>query len=88
VYGKQVQLERASTDRYGRTLGRLTLEGADINFEMVRRGFAWCYRKYLTDESCLGIEEQAKRSRRGLWADASPVPPWEFRHPEPAAPTR
>lgn len=80
VYAKQIHLERSSTDRYGRTLGRLTLDGTDINFEMVRRGFAWCYRKYLTDPSCLAIEADAKQAHRGLWADAEPVPPWEFRH--------
>lgn len=84
AYGKNVQLERSSTDRYGRTLGRITLDGTDLNFEMVRLGFAWCYRKYLTDESCLAIEADAIVHRRGLWTDSSPIPPWEFRHPAPA----
>jgi len=23
---------------------------------------------------------EAKATRRGLWADAAPIPPWEFRH--------
>ena len=83
AFQKQVQLERGDTDRYGRTLGRLTLDGTDLNFEMVRRGFAWCYRKYLTDSSCLAIEDDARQHQRGLWADASPTPPWDFRHPAP-----
>ena len=81
AYQKQVQLERGGTDRYGRTLGRLSLDGTDLNLEMVRRGFAWCYRKYLTDQGCLAIEADARDHRRGLWADAAPVPPWEFRRP-------
>lgn len=81
AYDKTIQLERNSTDRYGRTLGRITLDGTDLNFEMVRLGLAWCYRKYLTDKSCLTIEENARHHRRGLWADASPIPPWEFRRP-------
>lgn len=81
IFGKQVNLERGNTDRYGRTLGRITLDGSDINLEMVSSGYAWRFRKYLTDESCLAIEADAQVHRRGLWADASPVPPWEFRHP-------
>ena len=84
AYDKRVQLERSGTDRYGRTLGRLTLDGTDLNFEMVRRGFAWCYRKYLTDDRCLAIEDDARRNGRGLWADAEPTPPWEFRRARPA----
>ena len=86
AFGKTVQLERGSPDRYGRTLGRLTLDSTDLNFEMVRRGFAWCYLKYLTDQSCLTIEADAREHRRGLWADASPIPPWEFRHPPAEGP--
>lgn len=84
AFRKNIQLERSGTDRYKRTLGRLILDGADLNFEMVRLGFAWCYLKYLTDESCLAIEADARQHRRGLWADASPIPPWEFRHPPTA----
>lgn len=80
AFQKNIQLERSGTDRYGRTLGRIVLDGTDLNFEMVRLGFAWCYLKYLTDQSCVAIEADARQHRRGLWADASPVPPWEFRH--------
>lgn len=88
AYGKNVQLERSGTDRYGPTLARITLDGTDLNFEMVRLGFAWCYLKYLTDQSCLAIEADARQRRRGLWADASPIPPWDFRRPsKDAAPS-
>ena len=27
----------------------------------------------------LAAQNEAKEARRGLWADASPVPPWEWR---------
>ena len=26
------------------------------------------------------LEAEARAARRGLWAEANPVPPWEFRH--------
>lgn len=79
AYEKTVHLERSGTDRYGRTLGRVSLDGTDLNVEMVWRGFAWCYRRYLSDPSCLAIEEDARRHRHGLWVEASPIAPWDFR---------
>ena len=86
AYGKLVELERSGTDRYGRTVGRVSLEGVDLNLEMVRQGFAWCYRKYLTDPTCISIEDGARQHRRGLWVEPEPVPPWDFRHPATITP--
>jgi endonuclease YncB( thermonuclease family) len=40
---------------------------------------AWWYRTYSTDTTLKELEQSARVSRRGLWADADPVPPWEFR---------
>ncbi len=68
-------------DRYGRTLARVHCEGIDANAEQVRRGMAWVYRRYTSKDSPLyAVEGEAKAARRGLWADAEPVPPWEWRH--------
>ncbi len=33
------------------------------------------------------VQTEAKAARRGLWADAKPTPPWEFRHPKKAVQT-
>lgn len=79
LFGEHVHLVREGKDRYGRTLGSTYLEDEHINFAMVRKGMAWCYRAYLTDPSCLPIEAAAQRARAGLWSDPEPVPPWEYR---------
>lgn len=79
IYRREVQLVREGTDRYKRTLGAVYLDGRHVNFEMVRDGYAWCYRAYLKDKSCLAIEAEARATKRGLWVDPSPVPPWDFR---------
>lgn len=81
VHGRQVGLERGGRDRYGRTLGRVTVHSMDVNLEMVRRGYAWCYRRYLTDPRCLALEAAARTRHLGLWTDPDPVAPWNFRHP-------
>ncbi len=66
-------------DRYGRTVARINCDGTDANAEMVRSGMAWAFTKYLTDPKLKVLEDQAHEARLGLWRDAQPVPPWEWR---------
>ncbi|NTU68549.1 MAG: thermonuclease family protein [Chlorobiaceae bacterium] len=79
AYGRQVGLERFGTDRYGRTIGRVAVDGRSLNEEMLRAGLAWHYRAYSHDAHLAALEVDARRARRGLWADPAPVPPWAFR---------
>lgn len=79
VRGKQVEIRERGTGRYGRTLGRIYQSGLDVNAEMVRRGMAWVYIKYVKDKRLNQLEAEAREQRRGLWADKDPVPPWEWR---------
>lgn len=80
-FGKSATLADQGKDKYRRTLARVTCNGIDANAEQVRRGMAWVYRKYAPKDSPLyAVEDEAKAARRGLWADAEPVPPWEWRH--------
>ncbi|MCK9635993.1 MAG: thermonuclease family protein [Methylobacter tundripaludum] len=84
-FKKTVVVDDHGTDKYKRTLGRLHCDGVDANAEQVRRGMAWAYRQYLTDQSIADLEESAKSAGVGLWADENPTPPWEFRHGGKAA---
>lgn len=79
VFGKSVNLQVTGTDRYKRTLAVIMAGGLNVNREMVRLGLAWRYEKYSKDAALLAAQNEAKEARRGLWADASPVPPWEWR---------
>ena len=79
VFRKEVLVVEHGKDRYGRTLGRLKLGAVDANEEQIRSGMAWVYDKYVVDRSLYGLQDEAKRARRGLWADPEPVPPWEWR---------
>lgn len=84
-FKKPVVVNDHGTDRYKRTLGRVKCAGIDANAEQVKRGMAWAYRQYLTDQSIATLEEQTKSSRTGLWADENPTAPWDFRHGSNAA---
>lgn len=79
-FGKTATLADKGEDRYGRTLALVTCDGIDANAGQVRQGMAWVYRKYAPKDSPLyAVEGEAKAARQGLWADANPVPPWEWR---------
>lgn len=79
VFAKDVTVEVVDKDRYGRTVGQVYVNATNVNTLQVERGMAWAYRRYLKNQALLGIEQQAREARRGLWADAAPTPPWEYR---------
>lgn len=79
VFGKKVELQVQSTDRYGRTVGYVMVDAMNVNLEQVKRGMAWAYRQYLRDQEMLMAEEIAKEAKRGLWSQPKPIPPWEYR---------
>ena len=80
ILGTEVVVRVAATDRYGRAVGKVLLGGRYINREMAEEGMAWYYRDYAVGEYDLDeAESNARRSRRGLWKDPAPQPPWEWR---------
>ena len=79
VMGKAVTVHDDGRDKYGRTLGRIEIEGQDVNRQMVADGLAWHYVKYSKDARLAAAERAARAAKRGLWADAAPVPPWDWR---------
>jgi len=86
VFNKTVTVETDKRDRYGRELGKVLAGSKDVNLEQVRAGMAWHYKAYertqtATDrQDYAGAENAAKAAKRGLWVDADPTPPWEWRH--------
>ena len=79
-FDKQASIKVVDTDRYGRTVGEVSCGATNANEAMVRSGMAWVYRKYAKGYPGLyKLEDEAKASKRGVWADPNPVPPWEWR---------
>lgn len=79
ILGREVRIRVEDVDRYGRTVGRVFLEGGDVNHGLVRAGLAWAYRQYTRDAALLEAEATAQSERRGLWTDSNPQPPWAWR---------
>lgn len=79
VFGQQVTLERETTDKYGRLVAKVIHGDQDVNLEMVRSGMAWVYDQYARDPEYFAAQDSARSSRTGLWADANPLRPSEWR---------
>ncbi|WP_411565005.1 thermonuclease family protein [Rubrivivax sp. A210] len=79
-FRRPVHVVDKGQDRYGRTLGRVWCAGVDANKEQVRRGMAWVYERYVTDRGLYKVQGQAQGRHLGLWADPSPIPPWDWRN--------
>ena len=82
VAGKTVDVEAYDTDRYGRTVGVVSVNGLNVNQSLIGSGLAWQYQKYCKASFCgewLRLEQKAKATGVGLWADNDPVPPWDWR---------
>lgn len=78
-FGKEARIDSQGKDRYGRPIGRVCCASTDANAEQVRRGMAGVCERYVTDRSLYQVQVDAQLARRGLWADAAPVAPWEWR---------
>jgi endonuclease YncB( thermonuclease family) len=72
----------ARTYRQGdtpRLVARVSCRDIDVNAEQLRRGMAWVYDDYVSDRSLYALQSDARRAATGLWADAHPTPPWQWR---------
>ena len=85
VQGERVSILYENHDRYGRLLGKILVDGHDINLLMIKDGFAWWYRYYRKQQS---LEDQvlyesaeiySKNLKHGLWGAENPVEPYHWR---------
>ena len=85
VLNRQATIEYTGLGPEAILIGRVVCEGRDVGLQMIRDGVAWFDHSY---EANLGQSERnlyaeseraARDERRGIWQDAAPVPPWEWR---------
>ncbi len=94
---KPIEIVVDATGEHNRLHGRVTTDGRDVGLALIEAGLAWCDPN---DEHHLPAPvrdtyrqacAKAKSQRQGLWQDANPSPPWEYRkipefEPLPGAP--
>ncbi|MBI3223060.1 MAG: thermonuclease family protein [Nitrosomonadales bacterium] len=81
---KQVQVDSQAVDQYGRIVAQLSVDGLNVNQEQVQRGMAWEYSHYHSDKTYIRLQSAAQQARRGLWSQASPQAPWQWRRLHPS----
>lgn len=94
VFGKEVKVEWRQRDRYGRIIGKVMVQtppcptcppARDAGLAQLEAGLAWWDRESRREQSLADqgyyeyAEFDAKARRIGLWQDAAPIPPWEWR---------
>lgn len=94
VFQRWAELRCGKTDRYRRKVCSVWVASAsapdgprtlDAGLAMVSTGMAWWYRAYAREQSPQErgqyefAEDEARARRAGLWVDAAPVSPWDWR---------
>jgi micrococcal nuclease len=76
---QSVQAQGTYRDDYGRQLARVQFQGEDVGAWLVQNGHAWSYRFRRDDGPYAAQEREARSAKRGLFADAKPERPADFR---------
>ena len=84
VLGKQVKVASRAVDQYGRLVAHLSVNGLDVNAEQIRRGMAWEYSNFHSNQALIALQAEARQAPRGLWAQDNPIPPWTWRKQHPS----
>jgi endonuclease YncB( thermonuclease family) len=91
AFGKQAVVAWDKKDKYGRLVGKVFIDGQDINIEQLHRGLAWHFKEYENEQppedriTYSQAEDKARASKTGLWNDKEPTPPWTWRKARRAA---
>lgn len=81
---RQFTMDIRYKDKYNRYVAVLFDDnGIALQEDLIRNGFAWVYPRFCDDVMlCVGwesVEEEAIRTRQGLWQDKNPLSPWDFK---------
>ena len=86
IQGRYVKIESKGYDKYGRLLAVIYLDNSKtLNLLSIEKGYAWVHKYYCDEKICdkwLLAEDNAKKSRKGLWQNDNPVAPWIWKNKE------
>lgn len=83
--GREAVVEYVKRDEDGNVVGAITIEGSDLNLDLISAADAWWFRRYPASQIARDREMHgraygwADRNRLGRWDDRSPPPPWHWR---------
>ena len=81
VSGERVDVHVLDEDHYGRLVGRVQTEDCDLGRTLTAQGLAWHDHRHAGGADLIARRERdARQHERGLWSQADPVPPWQWRN--------
>ena len=66
-------------DRYDRHVGWIYSKNLDINLEMVKKGCAWVYDRYVQRKVLFKHQDNARENNIGLWKNSEAIAQWKWR---------
>ena len=86
VANRDVVVRGLTRDKKGRVSAEVVLhDGRNVGRELLKEGLAWWHQPLSSNASLEVVEQLAKASGKGLWADSNPVPPWKWKAPKQAS---
>ncbi len=81
IYLKTIKYIVTDTDRYGRSIAMIYYDEDNkyLSAEIIKAGMGWHYKRYSTSKELALYEVEAKETKKGLWVDANPIEPSEWR---------
>ena len=79
LLNQTVEVEVSGKDDYQRGLARIRFQGKDVGAFMVSQGHAWSYRFKSDPGPYVREEDAARQAHRGVFAQARPERPRDFR---------
>ena len=81
IFGKEIQVDSLGIDnpKFKRTLAFVTVDGKDVNAELLKLGLAWHSTEHSDNWGLAELESEARENKIGLWSEPSPIPPWKWR---------
>jgi endonuclease YncB( thermonuclease family) len=85
VLNQPVTVDTTKQDKYGRSVGKVLIDGEDINLKQVSRGLAWVYVKYLVELTAddrlkyQTAQKAAQQGSLGMWSSDNLLEPWNYR---------
>jgi len=79
VADKNVLVEYSGKDRWGKRLVYVTTKnGKSVNEMMIKEGYGWVDRFFVSNEDLMELQETAKAKNAGLWIKEEPMSPWVY----------
>lgn len=64
MFGKTVSVKQTDTDRYGRVIGIVMVDGVNVNEALLKEGLAWHYVYYDKNPEWAKMEAEARRQKK------------------------